>query len=55
MTQKRAFKRFGIALVAMGALSIFIALSGGGRAFSIGGPVIGFVGAVLLAQAKGRA
>jgi hypothetical protein len=50
----RLFKVAGFTLVAVGVVLVLIGLEGGGRAIRIGGPAIGFIGAVLLAQRKGR-
>jgi len=50
----RNFKVAGFTLVAVGVLLVLIGLEGGGPAFRIGGPAVGFVGVVLLARAKGR-
>jgi hypothetical protein len=50
----RTFKAAGIALLLIGAAMVFVGLEGGGPAFRIGGPALGFMGVVLLAQAKDR-
>ena len=52
--KRRVFKLGGLALVAIGAVLVLLGLSGGGPVVRIGGPAIGFVGVVILAQAKGR-
>ena len=54
MTQAKTLKAAGIALLAAGTVLVFIGLEGGGPTFRTGGPVLGFIGVVLLAQAKGR-
>jgi hypothetical protein len=47
-------KAVGIALLGFGALIMVLGLSGGAPAFRIVGPVVGFLGIVMLAQAKAR-
>ena len=54
MNQARALRAVGIALLCIGALILVLSLSGGQPALRIGGPVLGFFGIVLLAQARRR-
>jgi hypothetical protein len=54
MNQARSLKIAGIALLTVGTVLVLLGLSGGGPALRIGGPIVGFLGVVLLAQAKGR-
>jgi hypothetical protein len=54
MDKARVLKAAGFTLVAIGAVLVFVALEGGGIALRIGGPVAGFLGVVLLAQASRR-
>lgn len=50
----RNYRAVGIALLGLGALIVVIALSGGRPALRVAGPVLGFFGIVMLAQAKKR-
>ena len=54
MNRAKTLKAVGIALLAAGTVLVLIGLEGGGPTFRIGGPALGFIGVVLLAQAKGR-
>jgi hypothetical protein len=54
MMQARSYKAVGIALLGFGALILALGLSGGQPALRVAGPVLGFLGIVMLAQAKRR-
>jgi hypothetical protein len=43
-----------MALLGLGALIMVVGLSGGAPALRIAGPVVGFLGILMLAQAKGH-
>ena len=52
--QARGYRAVGIAMLGFGGLLVFLSLSGGQPAFRVAGPVLGFFGIVLLAQAGKR-
>jgi hypothetical protein len=54
MEKSRVLKLTGLTLVALGVVLVLRGLSGGGPIIRIGGPAVGFIGVVLLAQANRR-
>jgi membrane-bound ClpP family serine protease len=54
MEQAKSYKGVGVALVVLGAAFLAFGLLAGEPTFRLIGPLLGFMGVVLLAQAKKR-